>query len=126
MSAASTPNPPDGKVAISDSAIITVVHDAVFSCYGVVGMAPRSRSSAMGKLLGFSSVARGIDIAVEDERVSIELSLVVEYGTPIFTVASNVMQTVKFQVEQILGLEVEQVNVTIDGLHVSEPTRSTL
>jgi uncharacterized alkaline shock family protein YloU len=118
--------PPTGTVKVADSAIISVIHQAVLSCYGVVDMAPRGFSSSVGKRLGFNSTARGIDIAVEEDRVSIELSLVVEYGTPIFQVATNVMQTVKFQVERTLDLEVEQINVTIDGLHVSDPSRSTL
>ncbi len=118
--------PPDGTVEVADAAIISVIHQAVLSCYGVVDMAPRGLGSAVGKRLGFNSIARGIDIAVHEGRVSIELSLVVEYGTPIFQVATNVMQTVKFQVEQVLGLDVEQINVTIDGLHVSEPSGSTL
>jgi uncharacterized alkaline shock family protein YloU len=117
---------PDGTVKVAESAIISVIHQTVLSCYGVVGMAPRGFSSTVGKRLGFNSTARGIDIAVEDDRVSIELSLVVEYGTPIFQVATNVMQTVKFQVERTLDLEVEQINVTIDGLNVSDPSRSTL
>lgn len=118
--------PPDGTVQVADAAIISIVHQAVLSCYGVVDMAPRGFGSALGKRLGFNSTARGIDIAAHDGRVSIELSLVVEYGTPIFQVATNVMQTVKFQVEHVLGLEVEQINVTIDGLHVSDPSGSTL
>jgi len=42
-----------------------------------------------------------------------------EYGTPIFTVAKNVMTTVKFQVERTLGMPVERVNVTVEGLRVS-------
>ena len=118
--------PPEGTVKVADAAIISVVHQAVLSCYGVVGMAPRGFSSSVGKRLGFNSTARGIDIAVEENRVSIELSLIVEYGTPIFQVATNVMQNVKFQVERTLALEVEQINVTIDGLHVSGSGRSTL
>lgn len=126
MTESPNPNLPDGRVEIADAAVFTVVRDAVLSCYGVVDMAPRSFGSAIGKRLGFSRTARGIDIALDDNRVSIELSLVVEYGTPIFTVASNVMQTVKFQVEHVLGLDVEQVNVTIDGLRVSEPSWSSL
>jgi uncharacterized alkaline shock family protein YloU len=118
--------PPDGTVEVADQAIIAVIHQAVLSCYGVVDMAPRGFGSAVGKRLGFNSAARGIEIAVEEQRVSIELSLVVEYGTPIFQVATNVMQTVKFQVEQVLGLDVDHINVTIDGLHVSDPSRSPL
>lgn len=110
---------PGGRVEIANSAIITTVHEAVLSCYGIVDMAPRSIGSAIGRRLGIGSDARGIGIDVHDGRVAIELSVVVEYGTPIFTVASNVMQAVKFQVERVLGMTVERVNVNVEGLRVS-------
>lgn len=117
---------PGGKIEIADSAIATIVHEAVLSCYGIVDLAPRSITSAIGRRLGISSDARGIEIDVKDDRVSIELSVVMEYGTPIFTVASNVMQAVKFQVERVLGMNVERVNVNVDGLHVSQESRSSM
>jgi uncharacterized alkaline shock family protein YloU len=117
---------PGGKIEIADSAIATVVHEAVLSCYGIVDLAPRSLTSAIGRRLGIASDARGIEIDVKDNRVSIELSVVMEYGTPIFTVASNVMQAVKFQVERVLGMDVERVNVNVDGLHVSQDSRSSM
>jgi uncharacterized alkaline shock family protein YloU len=110
---------PTGRVEISDGAIISIIHEAVLSCYGVVDMAPRSLGSAIGKRLGIGSNARGIDVASNDGHLRIELSVVVEYGTPIFTVAQNVMQTVKFQVERVLGMTVDRVNVNVDGLRVS-------
>lgn len=110
---------PTGRVEISDGAIISIIHEAVLSCYGVVDMAPRSLGSAIGKRLGIGNNARGIDIASSGGHLQIELSVVVEYGTPIFTVAQNVMQTVKFQVERVLGMTVDRVNVNIDGLRVS-------
>jgi uncharacterized alkaline shock family protein YloU len=111
---------PGGHVEISDNAIIAVIHDAVLSCYGVVDMAPRSLRSAIGKRLGIDSAERGIGISVNDDTLTIDLSVVVEYGTPIFTVATNVMQTVKFRVEEILGMKVDRVNINVDGLHVSD------
>lgn len=117
---------PGGKVEIATSAISTIVHEAVLSCYGIVDLAPRTLTSAIGRRLGISSEARGIRIDVEDNRVSIELSVVMEYGIPIFTVASNVMEAVKFQVERVLGMDVERVNVNVDGLHVSHDSRSTV
>lgn len=117
---------PTGRVSIADGAIMTIVHEAVLSCYGIVDMAPRSLGSAISRRLGFSSDARGIDISVNDNRVTIELSVVMEYGTPIFTVASNVMQAVKFQVERVLGMDVERVNVNVDGLHVSAASRGPM
>jgi len=110
---------PDGRIEVAESAIASVVHAAVLSCYGIVDMAPRSIGSAMVKRLGIARRGRGIAVAVADGRITVELSVVVEYGTPIFTVAKNVMKTVKFQVERTLGMPVERVNVTVEGLRVS-------
>jgi uncharacterized alkaline shock family protein YloU len=109
-----------GQVEISDQAIIAVIHDAVLSCYGIVDMAPRSIRSAIGKRLGLSSSDRGIGIGIDGDTLTIELSVVVQYGTPIFTVATNVMQTVKFRVEEILGMRVDRVNINVDGLRVGD------
>ncbi len=122
------PNPgiPGGRVRVADSAIVTIVREAVLSSYGIVDLAPRSLGSAIGRRLGFGGDGRGIQLTVDENRVSIELSVVMEYGTPIFAVASNVMQTVKFQVERSLGLDVERVNVNVDGLHVSTPLRGSM
>lgn len=117
---------PGGRVSIADGAIVTIIHEAVLACYGIVDMEPRSLGSAISRKLGFSSEARGIDISVDDGKVSIELSVVMEYGTPIFTVASNVMQAVTFQVERVLGLDVARVNVNVEGLHVSSGSRGPL
>lgn len=108
-----------GQVEISDQAIIAVIHDAVLSSYGIVDMAPRSIRSAIGKRLGMSSSERGISIAIDGDTLTIDLSVVVQYGTPIFTVATNVMQAVKFRVEEILGMHVERVNINVDGLRVN-------
>ncbi|HEV2127297.1 MAG TPA: Asp23/Gls24 family envelope stress response protein [Thermomicrobiales bacterium] len=114
------PRQPGGTVEISDHAIVAVVHDAVLSCYGIVDMAPRSIRSAIGKRFGLGTTQRGIGITQDEGRLTIDLSVVVEYGTPIFTVATNVMQTVKFRVEELLGMEVDRVNIHVDGLHVSD------
>jgi uncharacterized alkaline shock family protein YloU len=118
------PATPAGRVDIADSAIISIIHEAVLSCYGVVDLAPRSLGSAIVKRLGIGNATRGIGIQANDGHLHIELSVVSEYGTPIFTVAQNVMQTVKFQVERVLGMTVDRVNVNVDGLRVSNPAGS--
>lgn len=110
---------PAGKVEIADSAVVSVIREAVLSCYGVVDLRPRTTQSALRRRLRRNDPSRGIEIETEDERVTIEISIVVEFGTPIFTVAQNVMQTVQFQVEKLLDMNVERVNVNVDGLRVS-------
>jgi len=117
---------PEGRVEVADSAVITIVREAVFGCYGIVDFPPRSFCSLIAHKPGFGSGPHGIAVSVDGTRVSIDVSVVVEYGTPIFTVASNVMQAVKFNVERLLGLHVERVNVNVDGLHLSQPSRSSM
>ena len=114
------PGVPAGRVGVAESAIAAIVHSAVLTCYGVVDMAPRTVRSAIGKRLGFASRRRGIAVHVEDGRVLVGLSVVVEYGTPVFTVARNVMKTVQFQIEQTLGMPVERVDVSVEGPRVSD------
>lgn len=112
---------PAGQVEIADAAIISVIHESVLSCYGVVDLGPRPSQSALRRRLRRNDPSRGILIETDDGQLSIELSIVVEYGTPIFTVAQNVMQTVKFQVEHLLDMTVNRVNVNVDDLRVSTP-----
>ena len=119
------PRRPEGTIEVADQAIRSIVREAVMSCYGIVDMAPRSLGSAIGKRLGLGDEHRGIAVHVADTMITIDLSVVVEYGTPIFTVAGNVMQTVKFHVERMLGMTVDRVNVTVDGLRVSQPPQPT-
>jgi uncharacterized alkaline shock family protein YloU len=116
---------PTGRVEIAENAIANTIREAVLSCYGVVDVGPESLGSAITRRLRMSSGPHGIDVANDGDRLQIEVSIVVEYGTPIFTVAQNVMQTVKFQVEHLLGMPVDRVNVNVDGLRVSAKTGKT-
>lgn len=116
------PELPGGRIEIADAAVTSIVHETVLSCYGVVDIGPRSLGSTIVRKLGIAGPSHGIGIENNQGNLTIELSIVVEYGTPIFTVARNVMQTVKFQVESTLGMPVERVNVNVDGLRVSGPS----
>jgi uncharacterized alkaline shock family protein YloU len=111
---------PSGGIDIAESAIASIVESAVLSCYGIVDMAPKSMRALIGRMLGRGRVRRGIGVRVLDGHVSIELSVIMEYGTPILTVARNVMKTVKFQVERTLGMPVDRVDIKIQGLRVSQ------
>lgn len=125
MTAPITPDPfPKGRIDVAESAIASIVQTAVVSTYGIVGMAPRSFSSAIGRRLGRSQPKQGITVRVLEGALEIELAVIVEYGTPIFTVARNLMQAVKFQVERSLGTPVERVDVVVQGLRVSPESAS--
>jgi len=63
----------------------------------------------------------GVDVNFDNSSVSIDLFIIVEYGTRIKSVAANVSELVKYQIEKITGLSVKQVNVHVRGLRISNP-----
>jgi uncharacterized alkaline shock family protein YloU len=62
----------------------------------------------------------GVEVHYDGVQINIELFIVVEYGTRIKSVAHSVSNAVRFHVEKALGLPVNEVNVHIQGLRVSE------
>ena len=108
-----------GKIQVSPRAIASIAADAVLSCYGVVGMAAATLRDGIADILQVENLHRGVEVDVVDEEIVIDLYVVIEYGTRISEVAHNVMETVKFSVEQALAMPVAEVNVHVQGVRVS-------
>jgi uncharacterized alkaline shock family protein YloU len=109
-----------GRVDVAENAIISIVESAVLSCYGIVDMAPKSMRAFLIRRLHRGDARRGIGVKILDGHVSIELSVIMEYGTPILAIDRNATKTIKFQVERALGMPVDRVNINIRGLRVSQ------
>lgn len=107
-----------GKIDISKAAIATIANRAVNQCYGVVGMANRSLMNGISNILSRDS-RRGIDVNIEDNAITIDVYVIVEYGTRIRIVAESIQNTVKFHVEKAVGIPVSAVNVYVHGLRLS-------
>jgi len=108
-----------GEIDISARAISSIANQAVNQCYGVVGMADRNIVSGLAKLLDRES-KRGIDVNFEEEGISLNIYVIVEYGTRIRSVAESVQNTVKFHIENAMGLKVNSVDVFVQGLRVTD------
>lgn len=108
-----------GQINISDEVIGIIAGMAATECYGLVGMASRSFQDGIAELLGREHLARGVDVALDGDRVTIDLYIIVQYGTKISEVAHNVMDKVRYSVESLLGLKVEQVNIHVQGVRVA-------
>jgi len=110
---------PLGKIEVSRSAISSVASEVVLSCYGIVGMSAATLRDGIAEILQVDNYHRGVEIDVVDGEIVIDLYVVVEYGTRISEVAHNVMESVKFSVERVLGMPVAEVNVHVQGLRIS-------
>jgi uncharacterized alkaline shock family protein YloU len=109
-----------GKIEVSPRAIASIAAQAVLSSYGVVGMAAGTLRDGITEILNMENVHRGVGVQVDNDQVIIDLYVVIEYGTRISEVAHNMMQGVKFSVEQALAMPVSEVNVHVQGVRVSE------
>jgi uncharacterized alkaline shock family protein YloU len=82
-------------------------------------MAARNLKEGLAELLAPGAGYRGVDVRLSDEQITIDLYVIIEYGTRISEVAHNIMSAVKFRVEKALGMPVAEVNVHVQGLRVS-------
>ncbi len=110
---------PLGSIEISPNAIATIASQAVLRSYGVVGMASKNVVDGLAQRLTHDP-RHGVEVLV-DGAITINLYIVVEYGTRISTVANSLASTVRFHVERALGMAVGDINVHVQGLRVSSP-----
>lgn len=107
-----------GKVNISEDVISTIAGAAAVECYGLVGMASKKLKDGITQLLGKEDLKKGVEVIIEDGKVALELNIVVGYGVNISEVAKNVMERVKYSVENHTALKVEKVNVNVRGVRI--------
>jgi uncharacterized alkaline shock family protein YloU len=108
-----------GRIEVLPTAIASLASQVVLECYGMVGMATKDLASGIVEILQLSSHRRGVDVHIENDRIVIDLYVVIEYGTRIATVARNIQSVVKYAVEKALGVPVVAVNVHVQDLRVS-------
>jgi len=108
-----------GIIDIAEEVIATIAGVAAIECYGLVGMAPRKFADGIGELVGRDSLSKGIEVKIENNEVQIDIYIVVSYGTRISEVALNVMNKVRYAVENMTGLKVVKVNVNVQGVKVA-------
>jgi uncharacterized alkaline shock family protein YloU len=111
-----------GKVWVSDGVISVLAGSAALDCYGLVGMASRNQlKDGIAELLRQDNLSRGVEIHRDSQgSSSIDLYIIVSYGTKISVVAHNVQSKVKYVLNEVAGLQVESVNIHVQGIRVSE------
>ncbi len=109
-----------GRIQVSPRAISSIVAHTVLRCYGVVGMAPATVRDGIAEILQVENLHRGVGVHVVEDHIVIDLYVIIEYGTRVSEVAHNVMESVKFSVEQALSMPVSEVNVHVQGIRVSD------
>lgn len=109
-----------GPITVSDTVIANIAGLAAIDCYGLVGMASRNQlKDGISDLLGRENLSKGIEVRQEENgEISIDLYIVVGFGTKISEVAQNVQSKIRYTLDQMLGLKVSQVNIFVQGVRL--------
>ncbi|MNM49038.1 Alkaline shock protein 23 [compost metagenome] len=109
-----------GQINISNETIAMIAGSAAMECYGLVGMASRKQfKDGIAELLGRENLTRGVEVNLDNNRLAVYLYIIVSYGTKISEVAHNIQQKVKYVLNDVVGLEVSEVNIVVQGVRVS-------
>lgn len=109
---------PIGSIHVSPRAIASIAYHAALQSYGVVGLTSKNLVDGLTQVL-VKDPTYGVEVSYDGQAITIDLYVVVEYGTRIKSVAASVSNTVRFQVEKALGMPVNAINVHVQGLRIS-------
>jgi uncharacterized alkaline shock family protein YloU len=107
---------PLGRIEVLPNAIHSIAVRAICECYGVVGITAPRLHNGRAVLLSPEQCNQGVRVRLVDEQIIIDVYVALEYGLRITEIAHNIMSSVKFSVEKMLGTSVAQVNVNVQGL----------
>jgi len=115
-----------GRTSIADSVVEKIAGVAAREISGVHEMG-RGTARAFGALkeklpVGGSgpNVTQGVKVEVGERQAAIDIDLVVEYGVSIPDVAQSVRDNVISRLETMTGLQVTEVNVSVDDIFLGE------
>ncbi|MBS7238872.1 MAG: Asp23/Gls24 family envelope stress response protein [Acetatifactor sp.] len=114
----STLNTHLGNIYIDNEVIAQYAGSVAVECFGIVGMAGVSMKDGLVKLLKKESLTRGITVTLSQNKLVLDFHVIVAYGISIRTVADNLIENVKYKVEEFTGIEIAKINIYVDGVRV--------
>ncbi len=108
-----------GFVQIADEVVAVIAGIAATEVEGVNSMAGNITKELISKL-GMKNLSKGVKVEMIDGVAAVDVSINIEYGYNIPEVCEVVQEKVKSAIENMTGLKVEVVNVTIAGVAVEK------
>jgi uncharacterized alkaline shock family protein YloU len=106
-----------GRISFDDTVVANLACKVAMSTYGIVGLAAKNTKEGIYELLGMENMTRGVQVEnLDGNHIRIQIQVIVEYGTRINLVCGNLIEAVKYEVEENTGLVVDSVDVIIEGI----------
>lgn len=108
-----------GTITIDPEVVAKYAGTVAVECFGIVGMAAVSMKDGLVKLLKRESLTHGIQVEISEEnKLTINFHVIVSYGVSISAVSENLVNNVKYKVEEFTGMEVDKINIYVEGVRV--------
>ena len=107
-----------GNVSIDNEVIAQYAGSVAMECFGIVGMAGINVKDGLVKLLKMDSMTRGINVSIKNNKLTLNFHVIVAYGVSILAVTDNLISNVKYKVEEFTGMEIEKINIFVEGVRV--------
>lgn len=108
-----------GTVQIADEVVAIIAGLAATEVEGVASMNGNITNELVGKL-GMKSLSKGVKVDVLDNVVCVDLNLNLEYGYNIPEICQTVQEKVKTAIENMTGLQVSDVNISIASVELEK------
>lgn len=106
-----------GNVNISDDVIGIISSIAAAEIEGVNGLSGKLTEDLV-EMFGKKNFSKGVKVEIVENKVVIDLNLIVDYGVKIPDVSWQVQENVKTAIESMTGLSVSAVNVHVNGINI--------
>jgi uncharacterized alkaline shock family protein YloU len=115
----------DGKITVAQTVVQKIAGMACREISGVYAMGTggtRAFGAIRERIPGSSgpNVAQGVGVEVGETQAAVDLDIVIEYGVSVADVGRSIQRNVKQAIERMTGLDVVEVNVTIDDVHLPD------
>ncbi len=107
-----------GNIVIDNEVIAQYAGSVAVECFGIVGMAGVNVKDGLVRLLKLDSITRGINVSINNNKLVLDFHVIVAYGVSIIAVSDNLISNVKYKVEEFTGLEIEKINIFVEGVRV--------
>lgn len=116
---------PDGTVSFATDVVATIAGLAATEVEGVASMSsPSSALADMFSRKNTRNFTKGVRIDLDGDCVTVDVTIVVEYGSPVPDVARSIQENVKKAIETMSGLTVHSVDVHVSGISFERDQRA--
>ena len=111
-----------GTITYANEVIAIIAGVATSEVEGIAGMVT---SGGLTDIIGRNrNITRGVKVELGTEETSVDLYVIIEYGTPIQKAARDAQENVRKAIETMTGLRVVRVDVHVQGVSFEKENKA--